>query len=149
MVIQDDAEFKDFIQMQDKIVDRFIQVLGLADIRPRSAFYKEDRSITRLPDIGLPSPNFVLGKTFKQITRSLVRDGRLDLSVLKTVEYLSTKDVPAPKPQNKTTKVVELPTCEAVCVKMKKYKQGSKSVALGPAINDCLESYLEQCGLLP
>ena len=143
MVIQDDAEFKEFIQMQDKIVDRFIRVLGLADVQSRSAFYKEDRSITRLPDIGLPSPNFVLGKTFKLIQKSLMRDGRLDLSTLKTVEYLSTKDISAPKPQNKPTTVVELPTCDAVYVKMKKYKQGSKSVALGPAINDTLESYLE------
>ena len=145
MVIQDDAEFKDFINMQDKIVDRFIRTLGLADVQPRNAYYKDDRTISKVSEIGLPSPNFVLGRTIKQITRSLVKNGKLDLTLLKTVEYLSYSDTPAPTPMRKTPPVVELPTCEALYVKIKKYKQGSKSVALGPAMNECLENYLEQC----
>lgn len=149
MVIQDDAEFKDFINMQDRIVDRFIRTLGLADVQPRNDYYKEDRSISALSENGLPSPNFVLGRTFKQITRTLVKNGKLDLTVLKKVEYLSPSDIPAPKPQRKTPPVVELPRREALYVKIKKYKQGSKSVALAPVMNDCLESFLEQCGLVP
>lgn len=145
MVIQDDAEFKDFINMQDRIVDRFIRTLGLADVEPRNAYYKDDRSISKVAEIGLPSPTFVLGRTFKQILRTLVRNGKLDLSLLKTVEYLSSSDIPAPKPQpqRKTPPIIELPRCEALYVKVKKYKQGSKSVALAPAMNECLETYLE------
>ena len=78
-----------------------------------------------------------------------MKNGKLDLSGLKTVEYLSSRDIPAQKPQKKTPSIVELPKCEALYVQIKKYKQGSKSVALGPAMNECLENYLEQCGLLP
>lgn len=57
-VIHDDAEFKDFVNTQDRIVQNFMSVLELDSVRTKNDFYEGcDKDV--MEELGLPSPEFI------------------------------------------------------------------------------------------
>lgn len=69
-VIQDDIEFKDYLAQQEKIVEDFMNVLGVQTIAHKNEYYGHQQHhhgyhkevVSRM---GLPCPAFVLGITLK------------------------------------------------------------------------------------
>jgi CCR4-NOT transcription complex subunit 4 len=59
-VIQDDFEFKDFLQQQDKIVEKFMARMSLKQLKSKNDFYKT--TVDPIGKQGLPSPSFLLGQ---------------------------------------------------------------------------------------
>ena len=64
-VIQDDFEFKDWVQQQDKIVENFMAKMNLRQLGSKNEFYKT--SADPINHQGLPSPGYVLGQNFRSI----------------------------------------------------------------------------------
>lgn len=112
-MIQDDFEFKDFLQQQDKIVEKFMTRLGLQQLKPRNEFFKKSQD--PLSHQGLPSPNFLFGKSSASVMNISIED----------IEFMSFD--PNPELKKKSQKGVELPQMSAVQVKVTLYKRGSKS----------------------
>ena len=86
-VIHDDAEFKDFINTQDRIVDKFLKVLSLDSVRDKNEFYGDDKE--EMNQYGLPGLSFIFDKKFDQI--KIDDDSKTKLM---GIEFLTFKEEP-------------------------------------------------------
>lgn len=132
-VIHDDHEFRDFINSQDRIVDQFMSLLGLSSTANKCDYYSDALcrgGIDAVSKLGLPSPNFVIG----QSSKNMLDDAQNKLHHLRTIEYLQVNkpsepmqsvvldSSPAVSSSNET--IVQLPDRDAISVRVKLYKKG-------------------------
>lgn len=135
-VIQDDLEFKDYLAQQERIVDDFMNVLGVQTIAHKNDYYSHQQHYHAyqkevVSRMGLPCPAFVLGITLKQIVKQAKLQNKL--SKVKEVLYLRgfSQEVPkklsARSPSAAANKIVTLPALSPVTILIHYYKRGSKS----------------------
>jgi len=91
-VIHDDAEFKDFINTQDRIVQKFMSILELDAVRSKNEFYVAKKEL--MGQDWLPSPAHILGKSFNEIEISEDKVGKL-----MAIEFLTFDDKKEKKKQ--------------------------------------------------